>query len=121
MLVVTDLEDMFVPLSTGFLVGLDESRELIEQLLTQLPTMFAGAASAESALGAATQAVLAALVRRRRPPREGVTRWQCVADCPPLFGALVRDAHRRAAAAAPSSSRRACRRAGRARWRRART
>lgn len=68
MLVVTDLEDMFVPLSTGFLVGLDESRELIEQLLNQLPTMFTGAASAESALGAATQAVLAALVRSG-PPR----------------------------------------------------
>ena len=70
-MVVSDLEEVFVPLSTGFLVGIDESRELIETLLTQIPVMFKNAASAESIMGGAIQGILSALVRGRRRGRGG--------------------------------------------------
>jgi protein transport protein SEC24 len=83
MLVVGDIDDMFVPLSRGFLVDAWESRfvifyslvflprtrlrqdfrTLIESLLDSLPNMFAENTVMEAALGGALGAVLSALVR----------------------------------------------------------
>ncbi|CAG8555774.1 1225_t:CDS:10 [Paraglomus occultum] len=62
MLVVPDVNDVFVPLSDGFLVDPVESRSVIEGLLEALPTMFAETNIAEPVLGAAVKAVYAALV-----------------------------------------------------------
>jgi hypothetical protein len=66
MLVVADLDDVAVPLQTGLLVGVEEGKELVLALLDSLPAWHKGAASAESALGAAIQAAIAALVRPAR-------------------------------------------------------
>ncbi|KAJ3209205.1 COPII coat Sec23p-Sfb3p heterodimer component [Entophlyctis luteolus] len=56
MLVVPDVEDMFVPLSEGFLVDPWESRVVIENLLNSLPGLFDGNKTSEAILGAAAQA-----------------------------------------------------------------
>jgi len=40
MMVVSDVNDIFVPLQDGFLVDLDESRHVIDSLLEQIPDMF---------------------------------------------------------------------------------
>ena len=61
MLVVPDLDDIFVPLSDGLFVDIAESRELIVSLLTALPGMFGGTQVAGNALGAALEAGLMAL------------------------------------------------------------
>ncbi|KAL7753856.1 COPII coat Sec23p-Sfb3p heterodimer component [Sorochytrium milnesiophthora] len=61
MMVVSDVDDAFVPLSTGFLVDPNESREAVEALLTALPTMFTENRTAEGCIGAVTQAVVEAL------------------------------------------------------------
>src|SRR4051812_43094328 len=50
MLVMPDLEDPFVPLSTGFFVDPYESRNVIEPLLDTLPNLFAQCRSPEPAL-----------------------------------------------------------------------
>lgn len=64
MLVVPDLEDMFVPMSEGLLVDPYESRSLIESLLDNLPNMFAETQVVEAALGGPVGAALQSLVRR---------------------------------------------------------
>ncbi|KAJ3231258.1 COPII coat Sec23p-Sfb3p heterodimer component [Chytriomyces hyalinus] len=61
MLVVPDVNDMFVPLSEGFLVDPWESRTVIENLLNSLPALFEGNRVAESILGAAAQAAMLAM------------------------------------------------------------
>ncbi|KAI9296564.1 hypothetical protein K502DRAFT_364026 [Neoconidiobolus thromboides FSU 785] len=53
MLVVSDSNDPFVPLSDGFLVDPNESRHVIEPFLEALPTMYGNNRTAEAALGAA--------------------------------------------------------------------
>ncbi|KAI9183872.1 COPII coat Sec23p-Sfb3p heterodimer component [Blastocladiella emersonii ATCC 22665] len=58
MLVVPDVDDTFVPLSTGFLVDPFESRPVIESFLDALPTLFRENRAAESAFGAVAQAVV---------------------------------------------------------------
>ncbi|KAJ3084473.1 COPII coat Sec23p-Sfb3p heterodimer component [Rhizoclosmatium hyalinum] len=61
MLVVPDVNDMFVPLNEGFLVDPWESRTVIENLLNSLPGLFEGNRVSESILGAAAQAAMLAL------------------------------------------------------------
>jgi len=56
MIVVSDVEDVFLPTPDGLLVNLAESRDLVQDLLTQLPGWFAGTHSTRSCLGAALQA-----------------------------------------------------------------
>eukprot|EP00079_Xenopus_tropicalis_P037900 XP_017951671.1 PREDICTED: protein transport protein Sec24B isoform X2 [Xenopus tropicalis] len=55
MLIVTDIEDVFLPTPDGLLVNMHESKELIKDLLTTLPSMFANTKETHSALGPALQ------------------------------------------------------------------
>jgi protein transport protein SEC24 len=48
--------DIFLPSPSDLLVNLHENRNLIMQLLEELPNMFAESHATESALGAALQA-----------------------------------------------------------------
>ncbi|XP_050390937.1 protein transport protein Sec24A isoform X2 [Patella vulgata] len=56
MLIVPDLDDVFLPLPDELLVNLHESKDLVIDLLNQLPTLFEGNTETGSALGAALQA-----------------------------------------------------------------
>ncbi|KAG8701649.1 COPII coat Sec23p-Sfb3p heterodimer component [Ceratobasidium sp. 394] len=62
MLVVSDLESVFVPLRTGLFVDPHLSRNLIEGLLDMIPTYFSAPVAGGAALGAAIQAGLSALL-----------------------------------------------------------
>ncbi|XP_055954647.1 protein transport protein Sec24C [Patella vulgata] len=66
MLVVSDLEDVFVPLLDGFLVKLSESSAVIDSLLAQIPQMFAESRETELVLGPVIQAGLDALKSAER-------------------------------------------------------
>ncbi|KAJ2720590.1 COPII coat Sec23p-Sfb3p heterodimer component [Coemansia sp. Benny D115] len=61
MMVVPDVQDMFVPLHEGLVVDPLEARHLIEPLLDSLPAMFAKNHAAEPVLGAVVQATHEAL------------------------------------------------------------
>jgi protein transport protein SEC24 len=61
MMVMTDLDDPFVPLAEGLFVEPQESRQSIEALLTSIPTMFSQVQNPENALLPALNAALAAL------------------------------------------------------------
>ncbi|KAM9426095.1 protein transport protein Sec24C [Pholidichthys leucotaenia] len=61
MLVVSDVSDMFVPLLDGFLVNVNESRQVIESLLDQIPEMFGDTRETETVFGPVIQAGLEAL------------------------------------------------------------
>ncbi|XP_075889634.1 protein transport protein Sec24C isoform X4 [Nelusetta ayraudi] len=61
MLVVSDVSDMFVPLLDGFLVNVNESRQVIESLLDQIPEMFADTRETETVFAPVIQAGLEAL------------------------------------------------------------
>ncbi|PKK64784.1 hypothetical protein RhiirC2_665880 [Rhizophagus irregularis] len=61
MLVVSDINDVFVPLNSGFLVDPIESRAVIEGLLESLSIMFAENKAIESVLGAVAEAAYMAL------------------------------------------------------------
>ncbi|GLI64093.1 hypothetical protein VaNZ11_007265, partial [Volvox africanus] len=56
MLVVTELDDPFVPLPDDLLVNLRESRAVVDALLDAMPNNFAGTSQVESAMGPALQA-----------------------------------------------------------------
>ncbi|KAM7441154.1 Protein transport protein Sec24B [Porites harrisoni] len=56
--IVSDLEDVFLPSPDDLLVNLNESKELVLQLLDSLPTLFSKNPSVHSATGAAMQAAL---------------------------------------------------------------
>ncbi|KAM9835223.1 protein transport protein Sec24B [Syngnathus typhle] len=56
MLVVTDIDDVFVPSHDSLMVNWKESEELIKDLLTSLPAMFSQSREMHSALGPALQA-----------------------------------------------------------------
>ncbi|KAL3875828.1 hypothetical protein ACJMK2_033741 [Sinanodonta woodiana] len=66
MLVVSDLEDVFVPLLDGFLVKLSESEAVIDSLLQQIPEMFVESRETEIVLGPVIQAGLDALKAAER-------------------------------------------------------
>ncbi|OAG44255.1 hypothetical protein AYO21_01251 [Fonsecaea monophora] len=61
MMVVTDLEDPFVPLADGLFVDPQESKDVITALLKAIPTMFSTIKHPEPALLPALNAALAAL------------------------------------------------------------
>ncbi|KAM6268071.1 protein transport protein Sec24B isoform 2-T2 [Spheniscus humboldti] len=56
MLIVSDIDDIFLPTPDSLLVNLHESKELIKDLLTALPNMFTNTRETHSALGPALQA-----------------------------------------------------------------
>ncbi|XP_048826260.1 protein transport protein Sec24B isoform X5 [Brienomyrus brachyistius] len=56
MLVVSDIEDIFLPTPDSLLVNLKESRELVKDLLSSLPGMFTHTRETHSSLGPALQA-----------------------------------------------------------------
>ncbi|XP_051900525.1 protein transport protein Sec24B-like isoform X2 [Pristis pectinata] len=56
MLIVSEIEDIFVPTPDSLLVNLHESKELVKDLLKVLPTMFTSTRETHSALGPALQA-----------------------------------------------------------------
>ncbi|KAI8324754.1 hypothetical protein GQ54DRAFT_295924 [Martensiomyces pterosporus] len=64
MMVVPDIQDVFVPLNEGFVVDPLESQHIIEGLLDSLPSMFARNRTAEPVLGAVIQAAHEALSGR---------------------------------------------------------
>lgn len=53
MLVVSDIDDVFIPSHDSLLVNLKESMELVKDLLTNLPTMFSSSRETHNALGPA--------------------------------------------------------------------
>ncbi|XP_006869405.1 PREDICTED: protein transport protein Sec24B [Chrysochloris asiatica] len=56
MLIVSDIDDIFLPTPDSLLVNLYESKELIKDLLNALPNMFTNTRETHSALGPALQA-----------------------------------------------------------------
>ncbi|XP_065199127.1 protein transport protein Sec24D-like isoform X2 [Sycon ciliatum] len=61
MMVVADVNDVFLPLLDGFLVDVEESSSLIEAVLQELPNMYRETRETTSCLGPAVQAGLEAL------------------------------------------------------------
>ncbi|KAI9840226.1 MAG: COPII coat Sec23p-Sfb3p heterodimer component, partial [Thelocarpon superellum] len=61
MMVMPDIDDPFVPLSDGLFVDPYESKDVISNLLNQLPTLFTNVKNPEPALLPTLKAVLAAL------------------------------------------------------------
>ncbi|KAF9973898.1 COPII coat Sec23p-Sfb3p heterodimer component [Actinomortierella ambigua] len=64
MMVVPDVNDIFVPLSEGFLVNPETSQQVVESLLESLPQLFAENKTTEPVIGAVVQAVRMALENR---------------------------------------------------------
>nr|XP_015205062.1 PREDICTED: protein transport protein Sec24A isoform X2 [Lepisosteus oculatus] len=56
MLIVSDIEDIFIPTPDSLLVNLSECKELVHDLLKALPQMFTKTMETQSALGPALQA-----------------------------------------------------------------
>ncbi|XP_074466974.1 protein transport protein Sec24A-like isoform X2 [Sebastes fasciatus] len=56
MLIVSDIEDIFLPTPDSLLVNLNECKELVQDLLKSLPTLFEKTMETQSALGSALQA-----------------------------------------------------------------
>nr|XP_003464561.3 protein transport protein Sec24A [Cavia porcellus] len=56
MLVISDIDDVFIPMPENLLVNLNESKELVQGLLKTLPQMFTKSLETQSALGPALQA-----------------------------------------------------------------
>ncbi|XP_031503945.1 protein transport protein Sec24-like At3g07100 isoform X1 [Nymphaea colorata] len=56
LMVVADLDDIFLPLPDDLLVNLSESRAVVDAFLDSLPSMFQGTANVESAFGPAVKA-----------------------------------------------------------------
>lgn len=64
MLVVTELDDPFLPIPDDLLVNLRDSRELVEALLDALPGGQSSSTSNDSAMGPALQVGIVHLLRR---------------------------------------------------------
>lgn len=62
MMVVSDLDDIFIPLPDDLLVNLSESREVVETFLDSLPSMFENNMNVESAFGPALKAAFMVMV-----------------------------------------------------------
>lgn len=56
MLIVSDIDDIFLPTPDSLLVNLNESKELVQDLLKSLPNLFEKTMETQSALGSALQA-----------------------------------------------------------------
>eukprot|EP00735_Rhodelphis_limneticus_P008820 TRINITY_DN2302_c0_g1::TRINITY_DN2302_c0_g1_i1::g.20823::m.20823 TRINITY_DN2302_c0_g1::TRINITY_DN2302_c0_g1_i1::g.20823 ORF type:complete len:1061 (-),score=273.42,sp/Q9SFU0/SC24A_ARATH/43.63/0.0,Sec23_trunk/PF04811.10/2.3e-73,Sec23_helical/PF04815.10/4.5e-25,Sec23_BS/PF08033.7/7.1e-22,zf-Sec23_Sec24/PF04810.10/1.1e-19,Gelsolin/PF00626.17/8.5e-07,Sen15/PF09631.5/0.00044 TRINITY_DN2302_c0_g1_i1:511-3654(-) len=61
MIVVSDLDDIFLPVPDDLLANASTSMDIIEQLLERLPSMFAETSIVESCLGSAIQAAFLAM------------------------------------------------------------
>ncbi|CAL7951975.1 unnamed protein product [Xylocopa violacea] len=61
MMVVGDIQDVFMPLLDGFLCDVEESESVIDGLMAQIPAMFADTRETETILAPAIQAGLEAL------------------------------------------------------------
>ena len=61
MMIVSDIEEVFVPILDGFLVNLNESRTVIEALLDSLPNLFQESKETELVLGPVVEAGIEAL------------------------------------------------------------
>ncbi|CAF0708645.1 unnamed protein product [Brachionus calyciflorus] len=61
MMIVSDIEEVFVPILNGFLVKLSESRSVIENLLDSLPSMFQENKETELVFGPVIEAGIEAL------------------------------------------------------------
>lgn len=59
---VVDIDDAFLPCPDNLLVNLKECKELIKDLLAQLPTRFLNTHDSSSALGAALQVAFKLMV-----------------------------------------------------------
>jgi protein transport protein SEC24 len=66
MMVVGDIQDVFMPLLDGFLCDVEESEAVIDSLMTQIPQMFADTRETETILAPAIQAGLEALKASER-------------------------------------------------------
>ena len=62
MLVVSELDDVFLPTPAHLMVNLSDSRELIQSFLEKLPDMFKETANVNNALGTALQAAFKIVV-----------------------------------------------------------
>jgi hypothetical protein len=62
MMVVADLDDVFLPLPDDLLVNLVDSRHVVESFLDSLPSMFQDNVNVESALGPALKAAFMVMV-----------------------------------------------------------
>lgn len=62
MMVVSDLDDIFVPLPDDLLVNLTESRNVVDAFLDSLPLMFQDIVNVESAFGPALKAAFMVMV-----------------------------------------------------------
>lgn len=63
---VVDVEDVFLPCPDNLLINLKECKEMIKDLLKQMPTRFAQTHDTNSALGAALQAAFKMMVISNR-------------------------------------------------------
>ena len=63
MLVVADVDDIFIPRPTDLLVNLKEAHNALENLLTGVPEMFQNSMSTGSALGPALETGARLMVR----------------------------------------------------------
>lgn len=66
MMIVSDVEEVFVPILDGFLVDLEESRTVIEALLDTLPSMFQENKETDLLLGPVVEAGIEALKTAER-------------------------------------------------------
>lgn len=62
MMVVADLEDIFLPMPDDLLVNLSDSRSVVDTLLDSLPSMFQDNVNVESAFGPALKAAFMVMV-----------------------------------------------------------
>lgn len=61
-MVISDLDDIFIPLPDDLLVNLSESRDVVEAFLDSLPSMFQDSMNVESAFGPALKAAFMVMV-----------------------------------------------------------
>ncbi|ESQ49323.1 hypothetical protein EUTSA_v10019975mg [Eutrema salsugineum] len=94
MMVVSDLDDIFVPLPDDLLVNLSESRNVVEAFLDSLPLMFQDNVNLESAFGPALRAAFMVmnqlggklLIFQNSIPSLGAGRLKLRGDDPRVYG-----------------------------------
>jgi hypothetical protein len=97
MLVMSDVDDVFLPKPNDLLVNLSECRAAMESLLGRLNDMFADNHTIGSALGPAIQSGFKLIVRTPAPPKAWPNSFLLVIRiplavnslfCPPVYRAL---------------------------------
>ncbi|GAB4828333.1 Protein transport protein Sec24A [Ancistrocladus abbreviatus] len=95
MMVVSDVDDIFVPLPDDLLVNLSESRRVVEAFLDSLPSMFQDTMNVESAFGPALKAAFMVMnqlggklmIFQTTLPSLGVGRLRLRGDDQRIYGA----------------------------------